>query len=119
MAVIILIFSGVLLMVATETHFILDGFLLVISASAMGGLRWSLTQMMLKNKKMGFDNPAATIYWLSPAMGMSLAIVSVTIEGWIALFQSEFFSGFTKILETLFFLSAPGVVAFCMVLSEF
>lgn len=118
-AVIILIFSGVLLMVATETHFILDGFLLVISASAMGGLRWSLTQMMLKNKKMGFDNPAATIYWLSPAMGMSLAIVSVTIEGWIALFQSEFFSGFTKILETLFFLSAPGVVAFCMVLSEF
>lgn len=119
MAVIFLIFSGVLLMVATETDFILDGFLFVISASAMGGLRWSLTQVMLKNKKMGFDNPAATIYWLSPAMGLSLAILSAAIENWSTLFQSEFFSEFTKILETLFFLSAPGVVAFCMVLSEF
>ncbi|KAJ3569615.1 hypothetical protein NP233_g4922 [Leucocoprinus birnbaumii] len=117
--VILLIFSGVLLMVATETHFFLEGFLLVITASAMGGLRWSLTQIMLKNKKLGFDNPAATIYWLSPAMGICLAIVSLIVEGWSSLFQSRFFSGFSKILETLVFLSAPGVVAFCMVLSEF
>ncbi|KXN90131.1 hypothetical protein AN958_04621 [Leucoagaricus sp. SymC.cos] len=98
-AVIFLIFSGVLLMVATETDFFLTGFLLVISASAMGGLRWSLTQIMLKNKKMGFDSPAATIYWLAPAMGVCLAIVSAAIESWVSL--------------------APGVVAFCMVLSEF
>ncbi|XP_006460905.1 hypothetical protein AGABI2DRAFT_70443 [Agaricus bisporus var. bisporus H97] len=118
-AVIFLIFSGVLLMVATETHFVLNGFALVISASALGGLRWSLTQIMLKNKKMGFDNPAATIYWLSPVMSLSLAIVSMAIEDWAGLFRSEFFSGFTKILETMLFLSAPGVVAFCMVLSEF
>jgi solute carrier family 35 protein C2 len=118
-AVILLIFSGVLLMVATETHFVLNGFILVISASALGGLRWSLTQIMLKNKKMGFDNPAATIYWLSPIMGLFLAIVSMVIEDWVGLYRSEFFTGFTKILETMFFLSAPGVVAFCMVLSEF
>ncbi|KAF9453930.1 TPT-domain-containing protein [Macrolepiota fuliginosa MF-IS2] len=118
-AVIFLIFSGVLLMVATETHFSLDGFLLVISASALGGLRWSLTQIMLKNKKMGFDNPAATIYWLTPTMGLLLAILSAAKENWVTLFRGEFFSGSTKILETLFFLSAPGVVAFCMVLSEF
>jgi solute carrier family 35 protein C2 len=106
-------------MVASETAFVLDGFLLVISASAMGGLRWSLTQIMLKNKQMGCDNPAATIFWLSPAMGACLAIVSAAIESWVSLFRSQFFSGFTKILETLFFLSAPGVVAFCMVLSEY
>lgn len=118
-AVIFLIFSGVLLMVATETHFVLDGFLLVISASALGGLRWSLTQIMLKNKKMGFDNPAATIYWLAPIMGVSLAMISLATESWVDLFRSQFFSGSVKILETLFFLSAPGVVAFCMVLSEF
>ncbi|KAF5351906.1 hypothetical protein D9756_007471 [Leucocoprinus leucothites] len=118
-AVIFLIFSGVLLMVATETDFFLEGFLLVITASAMGGLRWSLTQIMLKDKQMGCDNPAATIYWLSPAMGGCLGIVSVSIENWPSLFRSQFFSGFSKILETLVFLSAPGVVAFCMVLSEF
>lgn len=59
--VIVLIFSGVLLMVATETHFILHGFLLVITASALGGLRWGLTQILLHDKKLGLDNPAATV----------------------------------------------------------
>lgn len=118
-AVIFLIFSGVILMVATETDFFLQGFLLVITASVMGGLRWSLLQIMLRNKQMGCDNPAATIYWLAPAMGVCLAIVSAAIESWPSLFQSQFFSGFSKILETAVFLSAPGVVAFCMVLSEF
>lgn len=106
-------------MVATETDFFLEGFLLVITASVMGGLRWSLLQIMLRNKQMGCDNPAATIYWLAPAMGVCLAIVSAAIESWPSLFQSQFFSGFSKILETAVFLSAPGVVAFCMVLSEF
>jgi len=118
-AVIFLIFSGVLLMVATETDFFLEGFLLVITASVMGGLRWSLLQIMLRNKQMGCDNPAATIYWLAPAMGVCLAIISAAIESWSSLFQSQFFSGLSKILETVIFLGIPGVVAFCMVLSEF
>ncbi|KDR75307.1 hypothetical protein GALMADRAFT_249326 [Galerina marginata CBS 339.88] len=118
-AVIFLIFSGVVLMVATEAHFVLDGLILVLSASALGGLRWSLTQVLLKSKKMGFDNPAATIFWLAPAMGVSLGIVSAALEGWPSIFRSKFFDGLPRIFETLFFLMAPGVIAFCMVLSEF
>ncbi|KAF8875814.1 triose-phosphate transporter family-domain-containing protein [Gymnopilus junonius] len=118
-AVIFLIFSGVLLMVATEAHFALKGFLMVLSASALGGLRWSLTQMLLKSKKMGFDNPAATVYWLAPIMGITLAIISVSIESWPSLFRSAFFQGMLQTSRTLFFLTAPGVIAFCMVLSEF
>ncbi|KAJ6602199.1 triose-phosphate transporter family-domain-containing protein [Mycena sp. CBHHK59/15] len=117
-AVIFLIFCGVLLMVATETHFIVGGFLLVLTASALGGFRWSLTQLLLKNKKMGMDNPAATIYWLAPVMGTTLAIVSAIIDDWSALFGSHFFVGF-KAAQTAFFLTMPGIVAFCMVLSEF
>ena len=118
-AVISLIFVGVLLMVATEAEFVLQGLILVLSASALGGLRWSLTQVLLKNKTMGFDNPAATIFWLAPSMGISLAIVSVSIEKWTTLFQSKFFHGRSQIIQTAFFMSAPGVIAFCMVLSEF
>lgn len=117
--VITLICAGVLLMVATETHFVLGGFLLVISASALGGLRWALTQVLLKNKKMGMDNPAATIYWLSPCMGVTLGVVSLTIEQWPTLFRTPFFDGVMKTLETTLYLIAPGVIAFCMVLSEF
>lgn len=117
--VIFLIFCGVLLMVATETHFILTGFILVISASALGGFRWSLTQLLLKDKKMGMDNPAATVYWLAPAMGVTIGIVSAIVENWVVVFQSPHFSGLGRILRTIIYLISPGVVAFCMVMSEF
>ncbi|KAJ6495637.1 TPT-domain-containing protein [Mycena vitilis] len=116
--VISLIFFGVLLMVATETHFVLGGFLLVLTASALGGFRWALTQLLLKNKKMGMDNPAATIYWLAPMMGFTLGMTSLFMDDWAALFRSQFFVGW-KALQTIFFLTMPGIVAFLMVLSEF
>lgn len=50
--VILLIVSGVLLMVFTQTHFVLVGFLLVMSASLSGGFRWALTQVLLRDRKM-------------------------------------------------------------------
>ncbi|EPQ57669.1 TPT-domain-containing protein [Gloeophyllum trabeum ATCC 11539] len=117
--VILLIVAGVVLMVATETHFVLGGFLLVISASALGGLRWSLTQILLKNKKMGMDNPAATIFWLSPVMGITLLVVSAVIEQWWPVFSTPFFDGLGATIYTVLYLIFPGVLAFCMVLSEF
>lgn len=116
--VIFLIFSGVLLMVATESHFVLGGFILVISASALSGLRWSLTHLLLKNKQLGLDNPAATLFWLSPAMGVTLAAVSLIIESWSTIFR-DFYGSFWDAIRTSFYLISPGVVAFCMVLSEF
>lgn len=118
-AVIFLIFLGVVLMVATETHFVLEGLILVLSASALGGLRWSLTQVLLKTKRIGFDNPAATIYWLAPSMAITLGILSVILENWPSILRSDFFRNALVSSETVFYLAAPGVVAFCMVLSEF
>ncbi|KAH9847192.1 TPT-domain-containing protein [Lenzites betulinus] len=117
--VIFLICVGVLLMVATETHFILVGFVLVTSASALGGLRWSLTQLLLRSKNIGLDNPAATLFWLAPIMGISLGITSAFVDSWSAVFHSRFFATPEETLKTLFFLFCPGVLAFCMVLSEF
>ena len=116
--VIFLIFSGVLLMVATETHFVLGGFILVISASALSGLRWSLTHLLLKNKQLGMDNPAATVFWLSPAMGLTLGVLSIIIESWSTIFR-DFYGSFRDAMKTTFYLICPGVVAFFMVLSEF
>ncbi|KAI0695942.1 triose-phosphate transporter family-domain-containing protein [Cerioporus squamosus] len=97
--VIFLIFAGVLLMVATETHFVLGGFLLVISASALGGL----------GGNMGMHNPAATLFWLAPIMGVSLLVITIL----------PFFATPGEAFKTLFFLLCPGIIAFCMVLSEF
>jgi solute carrier family 35 protein C2 len=116
--VISLITAGVLLMVATEADFYLTGFILVLSASALGGLRWSLTQLLLKNRDMGMDNPVSTLFWLAPVMGVTLGMISMVVDGWGNVFRSEFFQE-TNILSTCFYLTAPGVVAAFMVLSEF
>jgi len=118
-AVIMLIFAGVVMMVASGAQFVLHGMVLVLGASAFGGLRWSLTQVLLKSKNIGLDNPAATIFWLAPAMGLSLGVFSLALESWGTLFRSVFFSSGWKITQTVFLLTAPGAIAFCMVLSEF
>lgn len=117
--VIILISSGVLLMVTTETHFVVGGFIIVLSASALGGLRWSLTQMLLRDKRSGMSNPVATIFWLAPAMGLTMAIVSLFVESWRELPGSRFLDGPGATLQTVGLLVLPGIVAFFMVLTEY
>ncbi|OJA10538.1 hypothetical protein AZE42_01714 [Rhizopogon vesiculosus] len=118
-AVILLIFGGVVLMVASETAFVLPGFLLVMTASACGGLRWSLTQLLMKNKSMGLDNPAATVFWLAPAMGVTIALLSIIWEGWFTIFASPFFQDIATTFHSALYLVAPGILAFCMVMSEY
>ncbi|GAW05543.1 TPT-domain-containing protein [Lentinula edodes] len=53
-------------------------------------------------------------------MAVTLIILSFFIESWSSLLKSEFFtSGITRTIKTILLLLAPGVLAFCMVLSEF
>ncbi|KAH7888311.1 triose-phosphate transporter family-domain-containing protein [Phlebopus sp. FC_14] len=118
-AVILIIFGGVVLMVASETSFVLAGFLLVMSASVCGGLRWSLTQLLMKDKNMGLDTPPATIYWLSPMMGVTLAVISLIWEGWGRVFGTSFFDSAASTIHTTAMLVSPGILAFCMVMSEY
>ena len=117
--VILVIFAGVLLMVASETAFVLSGFLLVMFASICGGLRWSLTQVAMQDKSMGLDNPPSTIFWLSPATAVSVAVISIAWEGWFKVFSTPFFATAASTLNTLVMCVAPGIAAFCMVMSEY
>jgi solute carrier family 35 protein C2 len=117
--VILIIFAGVLLMVASETAFVLSGFLMVMFASICGGLRWSLTQVVMQDKSMGLDNPPSMIFWLSPATTVSVALMSIAWEGWIKVFSTPFFATAASTANTLLMFIAPGILAFCMVLSEY
>lgn len=107
------------MMVAAETKFVLTGAIQVLTASAMGGLRWALTQMLLHKENMGMNNPIATIFWLSPLMGTFMILSSLIIEDWWAMFNSLFFKDIGTALETIFLMIAPGLIAFMMNLSEF
>ncbi|CAE6345487.1 unnamed protein product [Rhizoctonia solani] len=131
-SVILLITGGVVLMVATETQFAFGGMILVFIASACGGLRWALTQILLhgpkkedeededeKDPPMGMDNPCATIFWLAPTMFVSLLILTAMVDNLGDLFGSKFFSSPSETFKTALYIMAPGAVAFCMTLAEF
>jgi solute carrier family 35 protein C2 len=115
-----LITLGVVLMVSAETKFDLAGAIEVISASALGGLRWSLIQIFLQRGKLGMDNPIVTLFWLAPAMGITLAVCSIVVEGWGNIFaREEFFGTLKATATTVAAIVFPGVLAFCMNVSEF
>lgn len=116
--VITLITCGVFLMVFTTTEVSVPGLIMILSASFFGGLRWSLTQLLLKKKDMGMNNPAATIFWLAPSMALSLAIVSMIVEGWIHVWNNPFWQRI-GVLWSLLYLLSPGSIAFAMVMSEY
>jgi solute carrier family 35 protein C2 len=118
--IIFIITSGVVLMVSTETQFDLAGMIEVLSASAMGGLRWSLTQILLDKESMGMSNPIATLFWLAPIMGFTLASCSMIFDGWGNVFGNEvFFGTFSSSLQTFAAILFPGVIAFLMNITEF
>lgn len=118
--IILIITAGVILMVSSETQFQLVGMILVLSASACGGLRWSLTQMLLDKENMGMGNPIATLYWLAPVMGATLAIVSLFVDGWLTIFREErFFGSLSTAAFTVAAILFPGFLAFAMNVTEF
>lgn len=113
------------------------GVMLVLTASALGGLRWALTQLLLgghgpakprskshqesPKKTMGLNHPAATIFFLTPTMFVTLLIIAFFLEGPFpgALSNSGFFNSFGGGLTTTAYILFPGGLAFAMVMSEY
>lgn len=67
---------------------------------------------------MGMDTPVATVYWLAPIMGFTLAFVSMAVEGWGNVFRLPVWAP-ERLARTLGLIIAPGILAFAMVLSEY
>ena len=121
-AVVSVISCGLLLLVAGETKFDLVGFILVMSAAALAGLRWTITQILLQGHKheASSGGPVEVIFHLTPIMGVTLAIISLAFEKlWIVLPGSPYFSSIGHTLFTILILAVGGVIAFSMVWAEF
>ncbi|KAG0324805.1 Triose-phosphate Transporter [Dissophora globulifera] len=111
---------GVALTVAGETQFDMTGFILVLSAAVMSGLRWSLTQMLLQKDQLGMDNPVATLYYISPVMFVIMSLLSLVIEDPFVQFESSaFFNDFRTGALTMMMAGGGGLLAFAMTVAEF
>ncbi|KAG0268157.1 Triose-phosphate Transporter [Actinomortierella ambigua] len=118
--IIFVIVIGVVLTVAGEAHFDPTGFVLVLFAAVMSGLRWSLTQVLLQKDDLGMDNPIATLYYISPIMFILMSLLSLIIEDPFVVFtSSEFFSSFNTGVVTLLLAAGGGLLAFAMTIAEF
>ncbi|KAH9465661.1 hypothetical protein Pst134EA_013544 [Puccinia striiformis f. sp. tritici] len=118
--IILIITAGVILMVSSETQFDLWGMIEVLTASCLGGLRWSLTQILLDKQSMGMNTPIATIFWLAPTMGISLSFCSLIFEGWNNLLNEHaFFGDLGKSFTTMTYISTAGILAYLMTVSEY
>ncbi|KAL2789316.1 triose-phosphate transporter family-domain-containing protein [Aspergillus keveii] len=110
---------GVVMMVAGETAFNAVGFVLIIASAFFSGFRWGLTQILLL-RHPATANPFSTLFFLTPVMFVSLIIIALAVEG-----PTEIVVGLTALADThgfglgLLLLIFPGVLAFCMISSEF
>lgn len=93
------------------------GVMLILLASALLGLRWCFTQMLLKKSKYT-SNPVLTIFYLAPGMGVFLFAIALLVEGW------ENFVGLPVweakgVMWTMALMTFPAVLAFILTVCEF
>jgi solute carrier family 35, member C2 len=118
-AIITVMTIGVIMMVAGETAFDLLGFILVMSAAASSGFRWSLTQIMLL-RNPATSNPFSSIFFLAPVMFVALLIIAFPVEGPIQLAKGlAHLVALKGVFLTICILIFPGCLAFLMTASEF
>jgi solute carrier family 35, member C2 len=97
------------------------GFLLVMVASVMGGLRWVLTQVLMEQGGLRFSGTVDTLYYVAPCMAITLLPFAVGIEGKALLEEPLLFKAETSsiVLGTLGYVFGGAFIAFMLTFSEF
>ncbi|KAG8446427.1 hypothetical protein GDO86_014035 [Hymenochirus boettgeri] len=119
--VVLLISSGLFMFTFKSTQFNIEGFVLVLAASCLGGIRWTLTQLIMQKAELGLQNPIDTMFHLQPLMFLSLFPLFVGIEGLhVATSRQLFlFQDTQELLILLATLFLGGLLAFGLGFSEF
>ena len=119
--IVFLIFIGLFLFtIEPVDNFSIAGFILVMSASFLSGIRWTFSQLIMQRKECGLGNPIDMMFHVQPVMFIALVPLAFGIEGQ-RFFHSKLFNPVTR-QDSLYILAGIGVgafVAFFLELSEF
>ncbi|XP_053575586.1 solute carrier family 35 member C2 [Bombina bombina] len=119
--VVLLISGGLFMFTFKSTQFDSAGFVLVLIASGLGGIRWTLTQILMQKAELGLQNPIDTMFHLQPVMFLGLFPLFLYIEG-LHISTSELLFRFQNTQELLVLLGTlclGGLLAFGLGYSEF
>ncbi|NWJ03242.1 S35C2 protein, partial [Crypturellus undulatus] len=119
--VVLLIAGGLFMFTYKSTQFNTQGFMLVLCASFLGGIRWTLTQILMQKAELGLQNPIDTMFHLQPLMFLGLLPLFAVFEG-LPLSVSEKLFRFHEagaLLCLIGKLFLGGILAFGLGFSEF
>ncbi|XP_056895724.1 solute carrier family 35 member C2 isoform X1 [Takifugu flavidus] len=120
--IVVLLISGGLFMFTFEsTQFNLEGFVMVLLASFLGGIRWTLTQVLMQKAELGLQNPVDALYHIQPLMFIGLFPLFQYNEG-LRLSTSDKLFRVTELspfLHSVLALFSGGLLAFGLSFSEF
>ncbi|XP_055343718.1 solute carrier family 35 member C2-like [Paramacrobiotus metropolitanus] len=118
LGVVILISCGLFLFTFESTQFNLFGFSLVMGASVLSGIRWTLSQVLTQKKDYNLSNPIDMIFHIQPWMFLSLLPFAVIFEGKTVL-EAQAFHNRDETIRTLLLTAGGGVAGFLMEVSEY
>lgn len=119
--VVLCIFSGLFMFTYHSTQFNLEGFALVMSASVLAGMRWTLAQLVMQKNELGLHNPIDMMYHIQPWMILALLPLSSGLElQAISTTKLYFrFSDWSVLMATLGMILLGGALGFMLEFSEF
>jgi len=79
--IVALISGGLAMFTYKSTQFHLQGFLLVLAASFLSGVRWSMAQLIIQKSKLGLHNPIDMVYHVQPWMIAAIIPFAIFFEG--------------------------------------
>ncbi|CAG5134584.1 unnamed protein product, partial [Candidula unifasciata] len=120
-AVVLFIFTGLFLFTFRSTQFELLGFSLVMTASALSGLRWTLAQILLQRGELGLHNPVDMMFHIQPWMMLSLFPLSALFEGDVVSTTEKYFrfSEWSVLLSSIGTILLGGFLGFMLEFSEY
>jgi hypothetical protein len=112
---------GLFLFTYHSTQFDLFGFILVMIASFMAGIRWTLTQTVTQKHELGLSNPIDMIFHIQPTMIIFLLPLALFIEGKSLYNSKDFFQSqnSNELIHNIFQILIGAGLAFVLEASEY
>lgn len=119
--IVLMISVGLIMFTYKSTDFVMVGFLMVLSASFLSGIRWTVSQLIMQRAQYGLSNPMDMIYHVQPLMILTVLPFAIGIEGTsvatsVTMFRYNEVSTF---LQTIALVTVGGTIAFGMEVAEF